>query len=162
MLAFINSPIEIALLFAVLLLFFGPNKLPEIGQQLGRALRELRRTTEEFKNSINLDEPVHHDSTYNPTRYDSYGNNYEAYQSPDYSVSSGGDDDPTAVIENAGQQALPPAEQPRGDFAAAALSDSTSDFSGAAPMGVETPSYAAPASTVEKRTNPEGTVPRKG
>lgn len=37
------GPAEIAVIFVVALLVFGPKKLPEIGRQIGRAARELRR-----------------------------------------------------------------------------------------------------------------------
>lgn len=40
---------ELVLLFALALLIFGPKKLPEIGKQLGRALGELRRASEDLK-----------------------------------------------------------------------------------------------------------------
>ena len=40
---------ELLLLFVLALLVFGPKKLPEIGKQLGRALGELRRASEELK-----------------------------------------------------------------------------------------------------------------
>ena len=40
---------ELLLLFVLALLIFGPKKLPEIGKQLGRALGELRRASEELK-----------------------------------------------------------------------------------------------------------------
>jgi Tat protein translocase TatB subunit len=34
---------ELMVIFIVALLVFGPNKLPEIGRQIGRAMRELRQ-----------------------------------------------------------------------------------------------------------------------
>ena len=40
---------ELILLFVLALLVFGPKKLPEIGKQIGRALGELRRASEELK-----------------------------------------------------------------------------------------------------------------
>lgn len=40
---------ELILLFVLALLIFGPKKLPEIGKQLGRALGELRRASEDLK-----------------------------------------------------------------------------------------------------------------
>lgn len=45
MLAFIDSPIQLLLAAVVILVVFGPQKLPEIAGQIGRALRELKRTT---------------------------------------------------------------------------------------------------------------------
>jgi sec-independent protein translocase protein TatA len=45
---------EILILLLVLLLVFGPKRLPEMGRSLGKGMRE-------FKDSISgKDEPVHH------------------------------------------------------------------------------------------------------
>jgi sec-independent protein translocase protein TatA len=47
---------ELVILLVVLLIFFGPKRLPEMGRSLGRGMRE-------FKDSISGkddDEPVHH------------------------------------------------------------------------------------------------------
>ena len=40
---------ELILIFVLALLIFGPKQLPEIGKQLGRALGELRRASEDLK-----------------------------------------------------------------------------------------------------------------
>ncbi|MEM3607518.1 MAG: twin-arginine translocase TatA/TatE family subunit [Candidatus Bathyarchaeia archaeon] len=39
------GPWEIALIIVVLLILFGPKKLPELAQSLGKAVREYRRAT---------------------------------------------------------------------------------------------------------------------
>ena len=41
-----------AFLFVLALLIFGPKKLPEIGRQIGRALNEFKRASNEFKSQI--------------------------------------------------------------------------------------------------------------
>jgi TatA/E family protein of Tat protein translocase len=43
---------EMVFLFIVALLIFGPKKLPEIGRQIGRALNEFKRASNEFKAQI--------------------------------------------------------------------------------------------------------------
>lgn len=43
---------EMAFLFVLALLIFGPKKLPEIGRQVGRALNEFKRASDEFKSQI--------------------------------------------------------------------------------------------------------------
>jgi len=43
---------EMAFLFVMALLLFGPKKLPEIGRQIGRALNEFKRASNEFKSQI--------------------------------------------------------------------------------------------------------------
>lgn len=37
------GPAEILVILVIALLVFGPNKLPEVGRQVGRAYREVRR-----------------------------------------------------------------------------------------------------------------------
>ncbi|MBA3912713.1 MAG: TatA/E family twin arginine-targeting protein translocase [Acidobacteriales bacterium] len=43
---------EMIFIFLVALLIFGPKKLPEIGRQVGRALNEFKRASNEFKAQI--------------------------------------------------------------------------------------------------------------
>jgi sec-independent protein translocase protein TatA len=46
---------EIAFIFILALLIFGPKKLPEIGRTLGRGMAEFRKATNELKRSINTE-----------------------------------------------------------------------------------------------------------
>ena len=43
---------ELILIFAVILIVFGPRRLPEIGKTLGKALGEFRKATDDLKNTI--------------------------------------------------------------------------------------------------------------
>ena len=43
---------EILLIMVVVLIVFGPRKLPEVGRMLGKALGEFRRATDDLKNTI--------------------------------------------------------------------------------------------------------------
>ena len=43
---------EMIFLFLLALLIFGPKKMPEIGRQIGRALNEFKRASNEFKSQI--------------------------------------------------------------------------------------------------------------
>lgn len=43
---------ELILIFVIALLVFGPKRLPELGRALGRAMREFRRASEEFRSTI--------------------------------------------------------------------------------------------------------------
>lgn len=43
---------ELILILVIALLVFGPYKLPELGRALGRAVREFRRATDEFRTTI--------------------------------------------------------------------------------------------------------------
>ncbi|MBS1849565.1 MAG: twin-arginine translocase TatA/TatE family subunit [Acidobacteria bacterium] len=43
---------EMIFLFLLALIIFGPKKMPEIGRQIGRALNEFKRASNEFKAQI--------------------------------------------------------------------------------------------------------------
>jgi len=43
---------EMVFLFLLALIIFGPKKMPEIGRQIGRALAEFKRASNEFKAQI--------------------------------------------------------------------------------------------------------------
>ena len=43
-----GSPADWAIIMVVALLLFGPKKLPEVGKQLGQAMREFRKMTDEL------------------------------------------------------------------------------------------------------------------
>lgn len=47
---------EIIIILAIALLVFGPQKLPEIGRQIGSAMRELRKMSGDVQRALNLDE----------------------------------------------------------------------------------------------------------
>jgi sec-independent protein translocase protein TatA len=43
---------ELVLIFVIALLVFGPKNLPQLGRSLGRAMREFRRASDEFRATI--------------------------------------------------------------------------------------------------------------
>jgi len=43
---------ELLLIFVVILIVFGPRRIPEIGHMLGKALGEFRKATDDLKNTI--------------------------------------------------------------------------------------------------------------
>jgi sec-independent protein translocase protein TatA len=71
------NPVHIGIVLLLALLLFGPNKLPEMGQQLGRALRELKKAGSDLTNSFNLDhEPEHKPYDYGYPPYDDQNSSY--------------------------------------------------------------------------------------
>jgi sec-independent protein translocase protein TatA len=46
------GPLEILVILVVALVVFGPNKLPQLGRQLGRGYREFRKFQEGFRDDI--------------------------------------------------------------------------------------------------------------
>ena len=57
---------ELVLIFVLALLVFGPKNLPQLGRSLGRAMREFRKASDEFRSTIetnlqmNEPDPVPH------------------------------------------------------------------------------------------------------
>jgi TatA/E family protein of Tat protein translocase len=43
---------ELAVIMVLALLIFGPDRLPELGRRLGRALREFRRASDDFRTTV--------------------------------------------------------------------------------------------------------------
>src|ERR1700722_10346847 len=115
MLAFIESPIALIALFVIILICFGEKKVPEIANQIGRALGEFKRATSSFHQSMRVDDI---DTSYKPTNYDSYGN------PTDYLASSTIPEEDVHYAGGSSANQLPPPPEPvHGDAAAAAFSD---------------------------------------
>jgi sec-independent protein translocase protein TatB len=49
---------EITVILVLALIFLGPKKLPELASGLGKLIREIRKTTSDVKNEIQLDEAI--------------------------------------------------------------------------------------------------------
>lgn len=47
---------EVLLIFGLVLIIFGPRKLPEIGRTMGRGLREFRQAVNEVRETVIVDE----------------------------------------------------------------------------------------------------------
>lgn len=53
MLGRIGTP-ELLVVMGLVLLIFGPKKLPEIGRSFGKGLKEFRQATKEIKESVDI------------------------------------------------------------------------------------------------------------
>ena len=56
---------EILVIMVLALVVFGPDKLPDLGRRLGRAMREFRRASDEFRSTVeqNLQLNLEHDTS---------------------------------------------------------------------------------------------------
>lgn len=55
------GPLELLTLFAIVLILFGPRKLPGIARSIGRLLGEWRKNSETFRNQLmEIDKPADH------------------------------------------------------------------------------------------------------
>src|SRR3990170_5010625 len=43
---------ELVVILVIAVLIFGPKRLPELGQNVGKAIREFKKSTEELKNDV--------------------------------------------------------------------------------------------------------------
>jgi Tat protein translocase TatB subunit len=50
---------ELVLIFVIALIVFGPKNLPQLGRALGRAMREFRRASDEFRSTIETNLQIH-------------------------------------------------------------------------------------------------------
>ncbi len=46
------GPMEMIVIFLLILVLFGPRRLPEIAKMIGKTLHELRRASEDFKDQV--------------------------------------------------------------------------------------------------------------
>jgi sec-independent protein translocase protein TatA len=58
---------ELLVVMVLALLVFGPDKLPDLGRRLGRALREFRRASDEFRSTIETNLNLNEESILPPS-----------------------------------------------------------------------------------------------
>jgi TatA/E family protein of Tat protein translocase len=58
---------ELLVLMVIALLVFGPDKLPDLGRRLGRAMREFRRASDEFRSTIETNLNLNEESILPPS-----------------------------------------------------------------------------------------------
>ncbi len=47
---------ELLVIFFLVLVLFGPDKIPELARQVGKVVREVRRASNDLKRQFNLDD----------------------------------------------------------------------------------------------------------
>ena len=47
---------EIMIILLIVLIIFGPTKLPQMGQAMGKAIREFKKAGKELRSEVTLDE----------------------------------------------------------------------------------------------------------
>jgi sec-independent protein translocase protein TatA len=58
---------ELLVIMVLALLIFGPDKLPELGRRFGRAMREFRRASDEFRSTVEQNLQIHDQDISPPT-----------------------------------------------------------------------------------------------
>ena len=49
------GPMELVILLVVILIVFGPGKLPDIGKAVGKGIREFRRASTDLEDAVRTD-----------------------------------------------------------------------------------------------------------
>jgi sec-independent protein translocase protein TatA len=57
---------ELLVVMVLALLIFGPDKLPDLGRRLGRAMREFRRASDEFRSTVEQNLQINADQDISP------------------------------------------------------------------------------------------------
>ncbi len=47
---------EIIIIFLIVLIIFGPSKLPQMGSAMGKAIKEFKKAGKELRSDVTLDE----------------------------------------------------------------------------------------------------------
>ena len=69
---------ELLLIFAVILIVFGPRRIPEIGRMLGKAMGEFRKATDDLKSTIEREVRLEELTKIAPTSMEEFVTPYEA------------------------------------------------------------------------------------
>lgn len=100
---------ELLLIFALILIVFGPRKLPEIGRTLGKAMGEFRKATDDLKSTIEREVRLEELKQSVPTSLESFTTPYEAVsRSEPVTVP----EVPAAAPEPVAEAAIAPQDEP--------------------------------------------------
>lgn len=69
---------ELLLIFAVILIVFGPRRIPEIGRMLGKAMGEFRKATDDLKSTIEREVRLEELKKITPASVEEFVTPYEA------------------------------------------------------------------------------------
>jgi sec-independent protein translocase protein TatA len=93
---------ELVLIFVIALLVFGPKNLPQLGRSLGRAMREFKRASDEFRATIETNLEINEPDPPRPVDYATVETpaaaTHETGALPDSVLSPGG-----AVMQEGGE-----------------------------------------------------------
>lgn len=79
---------ELLLIFALILIVFGPRRIPEIGRMLGKAMGEFRKATDDLKTTIEREVRLEELKTITPTTLESVTTPFESVSRSEPAVES--------------------------------------------------------------------------
>ena len=98
------GPLEIFLVFLVILLVFGAKRIPEIARGLGKGISEFKRATKEFTNEFDVDDQSQIDRSRRPSQGNRAPRSQPNQQTQSRQPSPGGQTDASAPQGGARQQ----------------------------------------------------------
>ena len=116
---------ELLLIFVVILIVFGPRRIPEIGRMLGKALGEFRKATDDLKSTIEREVRLEELKAITPP-------SFESIMTPPESISRS---EPLPELEPVSVEAPPPSAAPAPDLEAVETDAAVGD--GAPPKDAE-------------------------
>jgi Tat protein translocase TatB subunit len=130
------GPAEILVILLVGLIVFGPKRLPEIGRQVGRAMREVKKFQDTVKGELDQVLHLHEDDTASAPSYSSSEAAIAAAEAPPALPPANGSDQADGA----------PAPRAQSRFRAP---NGSAPANGASPVGPTTPGPAAAPRAVE-------------
>ncbi len=130
---------ELLLIFVVILIVFGPRRIPEIGRTLGKALGEFRKATDDLKSTIEREVRLEELKKITPP-------SLESFMTPAEAISRNTPADAVATEPTASESAPSPSDSPE------APPISTGELPSAPPQNPEEPGEAADLPTIAART----------
>lgn len=111
---------ELLLIFVVILIVFGPRRIPEIGRTLGKALGEFRKATDDLKSTIEREVRLEELKKITPPTFEELVTPMESISRTEPQTSESADE-PASRHEELAETAAPaaPAVAPRLDDPAA-------------------------------------------
>ena len=104
---------ELVLIFVVALLVFGPKNLPQLGRSLGRAMREFRKASDEFRSTIETNLQINDPEP--PPSYPSSASTFETVAAEPAAVLATESLEPVGASAGAGATGAAPTEPASGE-----------------------------------------------
>lgn len=101
---------ELLMIFAVVLIVFGPRRIPEFGRMLGKALAEFRKATDDLKGTLEREVRLEELKQMVPTTMASF-DSVSRSEPPAELAAVEAEPAPAAAPESASASAPPPADE---------------------------------------------------
>lgn len=98
---------ELLLIFAVILIVFGPRRIPEVGRMLGKALGEFRKATDDLKSTIEREVRLEELKKIAPPTLESFTTPFESVSRTEPAVATAPAEGAPVAVPESGPVAVP-------------------------------------------------------